>query len=114
MSDVKALAAALLAELAPALKEIAIAEIRAHVPSALQPVAVAIVDAGADFAEKNPGVGNPPPKHDEVPAAPAETIPAEPLDNAALTRLVMALSAKLDALVQATGHGNSAAMSAHL
>lgn len=122
MSDMKELAAMLLKELAPALGAIVKAEVAAHVKSApLAAVAAEVIDAGVAFAERNPGIGNVPPTMADVVALPAaasdvnvETNEAVgDLDVTGLNLFCRALNAKVDALVQATGHGNSAAMAAH-
>lgn len=100
MSDVKELAAHLLAELAPAVAAMVKAEIVQHIRSApVVALAESAVDMVAHFAELDPGIGGAPP-------AVAEGSDPE----ARLT----ALEAKVDALVQATGHGSSAALAAHL
>lgn len=104
MSDVKEIAKHLLAELAPAIGDIVKAEVQKHIPSVAPFVNVAVEAAEAVFAANNPGVGGAAPDALKLDDASPETF---------LARLT-ALEAKVDALTQVTGHGNSAAMAAHL
>lgn len=85
-------------------------------------VQVVAVDVAKMFAERNPGIGGAAPLLSDIvqlaAAAPAvmedgET-ESDPPDLPTVVKIVRAISSKLDALVQATGHGNSAAMAAHL
>lgn len=104
MSDIKEMAKLLLAELAPAMGELVKAEVAKFAPT-VAPVANVVVDAAEKvFAANNPGIGGAAPDPLTFDGATPETF---------VTRL-NALEAKVDALVQATGHGNSAAMGTHL
>jgi hypothetical protein len=99
-SDVKALAANLLPHLGDLIK----AEVAKHVSGTAAITAGSVIDTAEALAEtafigNNPGIGGAPP-------AVAE--------DATVESRLTALEHKLDALVQATGHGNSYAMGAHL
>lgn len=77
---------------------------------------VAGIDVNAAFHAANPGIGGEAPELDtetEVHPETGEQI-VKDITVTFLHGLVKKLSDKLDALVQATGHGNSAAMGPHL
>lgn len=97
--EMKEMAAHLLQALAPAMGEIVKAEVAKHLPAAAPIVNALEAAAEVAFGKNEPGVGGPAP---EVP------------EDADLDSRMTALEHKVDALVQATGHGNSVAMGAHL
>lgn len=103
-TELKALAAHLGEALLPQVEALVKSAVDARVPELLRPVADKVIDtvaaeAGTAFGLNSPGIGGAPPE-----AGVGEVTRDE----------FTALAAKVDALVQATGHGNSAAMAGHL
>lgn len=114
--DIDTLLAALRAQMAADFeqqKKDIVAQLRAEnvIPQVVVPI-----DVGRQFAESDPGIGQPAGDLHEIVAGAVEgTIPVVQEElNAFVFKAVHFLHAKLDALVQATGHGNSVAMAKHL
>lgn len=97
--EMKAFAKHLLGELTPVIGDAVRAEVAKVMPAAAPLIDAAMAGAEVAFLDNEPGIGGPPP---EVP------------EGATVEARLTAVEHKLDALVQATGHGNSAAMGAHL
>jgi hypothetical protein len=100
-SDLNKLSDHLLARLAPTIDTAIAAKLNGAGVHAGTPVVAPMPTAEQAFADANPGIGGAPPEADTG-------------DLDAVKLRVKEISDKLDALVQATGQGNSAAMTPFL
>ena len=114
-SDLRALAAHLMNEFAPHIKVLVSESLAAAGVNAGTPI-IPVVHTLKVFEDANPGIGGAPPELPACVERDAETGEETPTDLTLehVWAFCKVLSDKLDALTQATGHGNSAAMAPHL